>query len=853
MRTNVTKPSMMEHLRTARNTEKHKSGKILLIPGSYPDGVAGKDSSYPFLTICEKEPTTKLVEAEIVSDGGALVKRIFLLMQKDEYAKVGDDLWPVVNDDVDRSWQRAFKTYCVPESGEAAPIIFREQVDENNMLQPYRPLFYCRRTQQFFHPPCPECGKPLELCLDDSLLVKNGLQAYSSSLSRFLYCETCVENPDTSAFFAKRRKNGEPSGLKDLKDLVSSYGGLLTKGAGAELPCQDCDKVDECFRNGSSAQACIVAFSFFPFHMMAFEAPSVHAGDFISLLSGASTEEVARRLEFSGALGRKRRVENLPFGKRMFLFEKDQRLFAEILYLKLSFLGEFAKILFKNIHVFKYPDLRISLEGIWVRLDQKNSMLPAFWNFSIVPIDIGGNVPESAFTPKLPPFFSLYGLSVLWFHTLLVNKRIWAAGILEKISEETRRLVANESDTFERHFRDRNEEKFRPENIFYDPQAMVKFVPSSESGEGKMPADWQRIWEETLALGWSLLDSSMAGDRNWSEEEFFNRLDNLRDEVRSRLFSGGLSPVPAEIATSSDRDIARVLSRIAEKWRGKMEATVLGKDEEDVFQLESDEDGGEFELEEMDEDEAETVIIARDKLPFEELRDSRLREETIDSGSGEELEEMPETVFTSLRRSGDSRQDMAGGGRMGDAMAFDAGDSDDFDIGMKMDSMEEEDDSEADTVILPGPLADGEIGMDLNGGSNEEDAGAGAGDDFNIDWEKDDDDDFAETVLLSGDGAESGGTGRYQTPAGFSGEPEDFGAYASKKECEDDDDFMSETVFLSTGKFKIDDSRDFGPTEEDNKKMADEVKENRPGPPSDEDDDDLLETIILDPNGSKDK
>ncbi len=853
MRTKMSMPSLTDHLRTHRSVGNCPSGKILLIPGSYPNGVAGKNSPYPFLAICENEPTSRLVEAEIVSDAGFRIKRVFLLIQKDEYAAGSDDLWPVVNEDIDKAWQRAYKIFCGRESGEAAPVIFRDQVGDDGRLAPYRPLFYCRRTQRFFHPPCPECGNPLELCMDDSLLVKNNLPAYSSSLSRYLYCEKCylkkcAENPEASVFYVKNRKGGEPSGLADFHDLVLGFGGLLKKGAG--LPCQECEHAGECFENGSSAEERIVAFSFFPFHMMAFEAPSVHAGDFISLLSGASLEEVARKLELRGEIGRKICLESLSFGKRMFLFENDRRLFHEILYLKLSFLGEFAKTLFEHVRLLRYPDLKISLDGIWVKLDQKNSMLPAFWNFGIVPIHIGGNAPESTFTPKLPPFFGLYGLSVLWFHTLLVNKRIVAARVLGKISEEAGRWVADGSDACERSLMDGSEEMFRPENVFYDPDKMSKFMPS-ESAKGKLPADLQKIWDDTLALGWSLLKSSMTGDRNWSEEEFFDRLDSIRNEVRSRLFSEVRSPEASVVRTFDDRDISGVLSRIAEKWRGKSEVAVAEEEEEGALRLEPDDGDGEFELEEIDEDEAETVVLSRDKLPLEESGASRSDEKILDPEFGEVSEDMPETVALPSNFTRGSKQVPGGYGLVGDSLAFD--DSDDLDIGMEMDTdMEEDDESEADTVILSGISLGGKIEPD----PKEADASAEASDvdDFDSDWGEEDDEDLAGTMLLSGEAKESPGRMPDRIPGAFSEEPDDFGIRGSEPESAEDDDFLSETVFLSTGKFKADDdNRWFKPTDMEKKNREGERNEKRPGPSDEDEDDDLMKTIIIDPKGFKDK
>ena len=195
----------------------------------------------------------------------------------------------------------------------------------------------------FFHPPCPICGLPLRLCRDDQLLVNAGLQSYSSSTYRYLYCGSCSTLGD-SRFYAYERDHASPPTLQDRWELIRSFASPgVGSDPGTSFPCAHCPERDRCFGPDFAAGSRIVPFSFYPFHLLIFDAFTLNSRDFLSLVAGASPDEVEKRLH---PLRDRARIECLadirrdnPSGETLFPVT-DERSFLEVLYLKLSFLDD---------------------------------------------------------------------------------------------------------------------------------------------------------------------------------------------------------------------------------------------------------------------------------------------------------------------------------------------------------------------------------------------------------------------------------------------------------------------------------------------------------------------------------
>jgi hypothetical protein len=528
---------------------------------------------------------------------------------------VKDELWPINNHDIDQSWQKAFSFYSRGRQKRSV-ITLAHQIDHTGGITPLHSLFFCKKRRIFFHPPCPHCGLPLHQCYDDNLLSRLGFQPYATSLERYLFCPSCFASKGISDFYVYESEGPDPSTLKTtLKnrwDLMKAFGFLLDKGEHHDhFPCLDCPDKGDCYGSDDMVVSRMVPFSFYPFYMLIFEAMSLNALDFLSLVSGASFEELEARLRAKGELGRMgclNEVKQDRLVKVPFLFDKDERYFVEVLYLKLSFLGELIRAVFSSDQdTYKHPDLRLSIDRIWVSLPEHDGLLPFFWDFNVMITDIMRNPHEAPSFPKTPPSYGLHFLSLVWFYALLVNRKQDVAQVYHSLGAVIDKLDAADGFSFKNIIEEGSIETFLPENIFWRP-------------EGKtIPENGHILWERSLNLGWSLLRAALHDDSKWSQEEFCQQLELLRAEVKKNLFQE--MPEYVHYAQPLEtKAIYSILTTVIDKWRLRIEAEKKEETLEKTVVLSA----GDFQKEaatpevkgEEGEEEAlaETVVLSREEF-----------------------------------------------------------------------------------------------------------------------------------------------------------------------------------------------------------------------------------------------
>jgi hypothetical protein len=359
-------------------------------------------------------------------------------------------------------------------------------------------------------------------------------------------------------------EGSDPSTLKNRWDLIKAFGSLLERAEQRDhFPCLKCPDNQGCYGTDDLVASRIVPFSFYPFYMFIFEAMSLNAPDFLSLVSGAPFEELEARLRAKGELGRmaclnevqQDRLINAPF-----LFNKDARYFVEVLYLKLSFLGELIRVVFSSDQdTCRHPDLRLSLDRIWVSLPEHDGLLPFFWDFNVTVMDIMRNSHEAPSFPKAPPAYGFYFLGLVWFYVLLVNRKQDIAQVYHSLGEVIDKPGSASQVSFKEIIEEGSIETFLPENIFWGPEG--KTVPENRDA----------LWERALSLGWSLLRVTLRYDSEWSKEEFRQQLEALREEVKENLFQE--KPGYEQYAYPSEpKGIYSILRTIMDKWRSRIEA-----------------------------------------------------------------------------------------------------------------------------------------------------------------------------------------------------------------------------------------------------------------------------------------
>ena len=529
---------------------------------SHQDPSVQEESRPPFLVINESDPVARLIEAQLVTDAGSEIKRVFVLLQNDKYLLPKDELRPVNNKDIEQWWQTAFSFYSSKKQNSAV-VVLADQVSEEGRLSPLQSLFFCKPKQIFFHPPCPRCGLSLQQCYDDELLVGNGLQPYSTSLKRYLFCRSCMDSGGKSDFYVFSLESSDPPVLKDRWDLIREWALLAEdKNHLPQFPCPGCAKRHECWATDALAVSRIAPFSFYPFFVLIFEAMSVNAVDFLSLVSGASFEDVEGDLiekQEAGRISCLKALRGNGSVRTPFFFDSDERYFLEVLYLKLSFLGELVRTVLPRLDTHQYHGTGLPIDRVWVKLGDQGSLLPFLWNFRLNLINIAGNVAGTPLFPKLALSRARQFLGLVWFYALLVNKSQSVSEVYASLGEAIEQITSSEATTLDSLLNSGLNRALSPENIFWNPQGGIAVKNGRD------------LWEESMRLGWSLLEVSSGQDFQWSQDEFLQEIEGLRKEIKGTLFqqspAAGRGEPPPE-----NKAIHHVLTRIINKWREDFEA-----------------------------------------------------------------------------------------------------------------------------------------------------------------------------------------------------------------------------------------------------------------------------------------
>ncbi|HHO75389.1 MAG TPA: hypothetical protein ENN05_03040 [Deltaproteobacteria bacterium] len=574
---------------------------------------------FPFVVISESGTFTRILKAEIASDHGSTIAPVFLLMGKDQYLLTGREQDILDNRDVDQLWQSAYRHF----SKDHRFITLSEQTGQDSGIRQFRSLFFCSEKEVFFHPVCPECGKTLELCTDDALLNSFGLAPYTKTLRRFLYCSDCLRNKQAAPFYTHAPDTSDTEIVKDLHHLIDGFGSLK-QGLEDGLPCMGCPLYDECYNGSGLAHERIVAFSFYPFHLLVLKSASITASDFLALISGATLADIKAGMSEKSQPGRLPFVESVSrdaANTSPLLFETDARYFLELLYLKLSFLGQLARIVISDIDSYRYPGLDLSLDRIWVDLSGEKSLLPFFWNFQARLIDLDQCTIPNAYFPKMPPSYGSYLLSMAWFHTLLSNAIHTPADINTAVAKSivlTDPLVPEvDEDLVLQEY----SHLFSPGNIFWNP---LKTEPAKE---------WYTLWEDALGLGWTLLKNTVPGNIRISGDDFWQSFEQLRLKIRDHLFMSAAKISVQTEDLSHDSSIQAILAKIIDQWSASdqsgteekeetlitqehlAENTSTGKLEETVIMNSAPRPPGQYSSFRQEEDVVETVILSAWDVP----------------------------------------------------------------------------------------------------------------------------------------------------------------------------------------------------------------------------------------------
>jgi len=556
-------PSLRSYL------EPRGTGFYLRFTPTTEEGTTEKRRGFPFVVLDESDPACRIIDAEIVTDEGCSVRRVSVLAQHDTYPQAGFPIFPVTNRDMDLCWEKSLPYYAEKGSHGSAYLLASQKSDQGQMV-PFESLFFCTSKQAYFPPVCSVCGAPLRQCYDDDLLTRSGLQPYSTTTKRYLFCPSCMDLTGTTDFFTYRLDSSDSEPVKDRWDLIHGFGKVDSdKGRQSGLPCVGCEHHDACYGQEGLVAKRITAVAFYPFFMVLVRAPSLNGSDFLALLSGANPEQLQKRLKGLGNIGRASRV--LSFmqkhaGRPPLFFKDDPRRFLEILFLKMAFLADLVDEVWPRFKTYAYPDLGVSLDRVWVHVPEKGPLLPVFWDAKANLLDMAGHGIETPPSSTLKFANSLQHLGMVWFTGLVGNesqdwKVIWEAlaGGLEKENDRANPSFAVACGTL-------LETVFSPENIFWTPQTL---------DDENVGQEVTAFWQEALDLGWSLLIADVGADPDVLYARLREGISHIQSQVQESLFSKDASFVREEASqppldrsrTAFDGKIGRILAAVANEWR----------------------------------------------------------------------------------------------------------------------------------------------------------------------------------------------------------------------------------------------------------------------------------------------
>lgn len=369
--------------------------------------------------------STYLARAEV--DGNVLIPYLTVAMEPNEYGAASGHTYGILTGHalVEAMWREAARSHRAVSSVGLASLE-RTVLPEDSALR-HPPLAYCRKTAAYITPVCAACLGPLSTCRDEGLLRRAGLPSYRNTLSRFLHCPACAQDParpPTFYTYSTRPVDGVAPGtrlrrrselyrdlaprLSAVSDSTPATGALAADAPAAdalaadasEAPgghaCFRCPHRAACYPAGRDVNAPVPAedllfpVAYYDFFFLPLESLAFSFEETAALLGGAPLTELIPRLEFREALRE-------PFSRQrqQFFFEGDESgLFPlEALYLKLVAFAGLTRGLLDLARQAKRPHLALSpgrARGTW---EATGAPTPTRWGLSLKMADLLTTAP----------------------------------------------------------------------------------------------------------------------------------------------------------------------------------------------------------------------------------------------------------------------------------------------------------------------------------------------------------------------------------------------------------------------------------------------------------------------------
>lgn len=376
------------------------------------------EAKSPFALLGNNGLISRMVEGELFDPFDDYGRKIILYCQKDEYPIEAIKL-KLNNRKIYNSWIRKVKQYSKKNKD-----IALEQLPPDNItdsIQPFDPIFVCKHKGRYFHPPCPTCGKKLYLCTDEDLLAKIGVESYSSSITRYLYCDTCVEKK--FSLFVKNFSDidRENAFVKNQRELFDSFNNLenISVDRSTYFPCNACEEYPACYGNLKKASERLDSFAFYPFFLIVIDSDILNYKTFLRTVCFESDQLIHNELAENPNLKTQNgvAVEKRTRASKMVLRIKKE--YLKVFLVKLRLIKQIAIFVSENIDYLFFPDCGFDPHNIWLKVMKNDETDKLHWHFKLLICDTGELLSFFSNNGALESNYGKQFLITIWLYTLL--------------------------------------------------------------------------------------------------------------------------------------------------------------------------------------------------------------------------------------------------------------------------------------------------------------------------------------------------------------------------------------------------------------------------------------------------
>lgn len=298
-------------------------------------------------------------------------------------------------------------------------------------------LVYDKPSRSFFVPPCPACGRPLELLTDEVFLRERRLPSHLETLHRLVGCPGCATTDRVLAVYSYAPIPGTPDvPVGGADDLLKGLARALVRDWDEErvraFPCRE--SAAEAFRlrkEGGASLGDFAArwspFSFCPSPFVVTGLSPVKWDEWVDFVGGRAEEDLvpAAAPESLETESCRRRVEWLratlpPTGRFLYGHDGSGVDAVEVLHLKMTAFRQLAAAVLAFYRSTGQPHLDLHPGHVLLDSYGAGATLPALWTFEVRLHGLSSAAKSSAFgvevvVPPPEPMFPYAAPEILEF------------------------------------------------------------------------------------------------------------------------------------------------------------------------------------------------------------------------------------------------------------------------------------------------------------------------------------------------------------------------------------------------------------------------------------------------------